>query len=173
MTNCLACRYPKNDRCNHHMQRCTLLKEFGLNFTYTPETSIHRPKVAKHHKEKAKKAEKLKKEKKANEETPAAASNLFTSNTNPIPTTSAQTGRDAANLFVTIGKGGSKTTLEAEAKQAEANNLARQAKVSQDEANALVEVEENKKPTGEVRKQRHDEVSTLKVVTATTVYFNL
>ena len=36
MTNYLACRYPKNDKLNHHMQRCTLLKEFGLNITYTP-----------------------------------------------------------------------------------------------------------------------------------------
>ena len=49
-------------------------------------------------------------------------------------------------------KGGSKTTSKAEAKQAEANNLARQAKTSQDEADILVEAEENKKPTGLVRK---------------------
>ena len=152
MTHCLACRYAKNDKCSHHMQRCTVLKEFGLNFTYTPETDIHCPKIAKHHKEKAKKAEKQKKEKKANEETPSAASNLTTINTNSIPTTSAQTGRDAANPFTTIGKGGSKTTSEAESKQAEANNLACQAKARQDEANALVEAEENEKPTGSVCK---------------------
>jgi len=49
-----------------------------------------------------------------------------------------------------MGKGGSKTTLEAEAKQAEANNLACQAKTSQDEADALVEAK-NEKPTGSVR----------------------
>ena len=136
------------------MKRCTLLKEFGLNFTYTPETDIHRPKVAKHHNEKAKKAEKKKKEKKANEATPAVESNpsTSTSNTNSIPNTSVQAECDAANPFVTMGKGGSKTTLEAETKQVEANNLARQAKTSQDEANTLIKGEENKKPTGSVRK---------------------
>jgi len=64
----------------------------------------------------------------------------------------AQTERDAGNPFTTVGKGGSKTTLEAEAKQTEANNLARQAKPSQNEANALVEAEGNEKPTGSVRK---------------------
>jgi len=82
MTHCLGYRYPKNDKCSHYMQRCSLLKEFGLNFMYTPETDIHRQKVAKHHKEKAKKAQKLKKDKKANGEIPAAASNPSTSNTN-------------------------------------------------------------------------------------------
>ena len=123
MTNCLACRYPKNDKLNHHMQQCTLLKEFCLNITYTPETNIHCPKVTKHHVEK-------KKDKKANEATPAAASNPTTSSTNSIHHTSAQAGRDAANTFTTVGMGGSKTTLEAEAKQAEANNLACQAKAS-------------------------------------------
>ena len=97
------------------------LKEFGLNFTYTPVTNIHRSKVAKHHNEKAKKAEKKQQEKKANEATPVAASNpsISTSNTNSIPRTSVQAGRDTANPFVTIGKGGSKTTPEAEAKYTE------------------------------------------------------
>ena len=42
--------------------------------------------------------------------------------------------------------------MEAEAKQVEANNLARQTKTSQDEANALVEAEENEKHTGSVCK---------------------
>ena len=64
----------------------------------------------------------------------------------------AQAGRDAANPFTTIRKGGSKTTLEAEAKEAEANNLVRQAKASQDEADALVDAEENEKPTGSAHK---------------------
>ena len=47
-------------------------------------------------------AEKKKQEKKANEVTPAAASNpsTSTSNTNSIPHTSAQAGRDAANPLV-------------------------------------------------------------------------
>ena len=152
MTNCLACRYPKSDKLNHHMHRCTLLKEFGLNFTYTPETDIHRPKVAKHHVEKAKKAEKKKKDKKANEDTPSAASNPPTPSTTSIPHTLAQTGRNALNPFTTVGKNGSKTTLEAEAKKAEANNLGRQAKASQDEADALVDAEEKEKPTGSARK---------------------
>mmetsp|Transcript_28205 Transcript_28205/g.31997 ORF Transcript_28205/g.31997 Transcript_28205/m.31997 type:complete len:160 (-) Transcript_28205:565-1044(-) len=66
MTHCLACQYLKNDKCIHRMQRCTLLKEFGLNFMYTPETDIHRQKVAKHHKEKAKKAEEGKEGKRGN-----------------------------------------------------------------------------------------------------------
>jgi len=116
---------------------------------------MHRPKVAKHHNKKAKKAEKKKKkEKKSNKATPAAAPNpsASTSNNNSIPHTSAQGERDAANPFFTVGKGGSKTTSEAEAKQAEANNLARQAKASQDEADALVNAEEHEKPTGSARK---------------------
>ena len=154
MTNYLACRYPKNEKLNHHIHRCTLLKEFGLNFTYTPETDIHRPKVAKHHVEKAKKAEKKKKDKKANEDTPSAASNPPTPSTTSIPHTLAQTGRNALNPFTTVGKNGSKTTLEAEAKKAEANNLGRQAKASQDEADALVDVEEKEKPTGSACNQR-------------------
>ena len=89
MTNCLACRYPKNDKLNHNMHRCTLLKEFGLNFTYTLETNIHRPKVAKHHVEKVKKAKKKKKDKKANKDTPTAASNPPTPSTTSVPHTSA------------------------------------------------------------------------------------
>ena len=89
------------------MQRCTILKEFGLNFTYTPNTNIHHPKLSKHHIEKAKKVEKEKKEKKTNEAVAAAASNpsISTSNTNLIPTTSAQTGRDAVNPFTMGGRG--------------------------------------------------------------------
>ena len=38
-------------------------------------------------------------------------------------------------------------------KQAEANNLVRQVKTSQDEADALVKAEENEKPTGSVCKE--------------------
>ena len=128
MTNWLACRYPKNDQCNHHMQHCTLLNEFSLNFTYTPETNIHRPKVEKHHNEKAKKAEKKKKEKKANEASTAAVSDPSTSTS--IPTTLAQIGCDAGNPFTTMGKGGSKIKSDAKSKQAEANSLACQDKAS-------------------------------------------
>ena len=118
MTIFLVCRYPNNNQCNHHMQQCTLLKEFGFNFTYTPNTEIHCPKVAKHHNEKAKKTEKKKKKKKASDATPAAASNppASTSNTNWIPYISAQAGCNAANTFVTVGKGNSKTISKAEAK---------------------------------------------------------
>ena len=118
MTNCLACRYPKNDKLNHHMQQYNILKEFGLNFTYTPETNICPPKVAKHHNEKAKKAEKKKKEKKAHEPAAAAASNPSTptSNNNSIPTTSVQSGRAAVNLFTMVGKNGGNAKTEAEAK---------------------------------------------------------
>jgi len=46
MTNCLACRYPKNDTCNHHMHKCPLLEEFGLTVTYNPEKDQHREKVS-------------------------------------------------------------------------------------------------------------------------------
>ena len=125
------------------MQQCNLLKEVSLNIIYRPETYIHCPKVAKHHVEKAKKVEKKKKYKKANEATPAAVLNPSTSRTNSIPQTSAQVGRDAANSFTAIEKGSSKPTLEAEAKQAEVNNLTRQAKASQDEASVLVNTEDN------------------------------
>ena len=45
-----------------------------------------------------------------------------------------------------MGKGSSKTKSDAESKQAEANNLVCQAKVSQDEAVILATVEENEKP---------------------------
>ena len=149
MTNCLACQYPKNDKLNNHMYRYALLKEFGLNFTYTLETDSHCPKVAKHHIKKAKKAEKKKKkDKKANKDTPTAASNLPIPSTNWILRTSAQTGRNATNPFTTVGKGGSKTTSKAEAKQVQANNSDRQAKASQDDADALVDAEEKEKPTG-------------------------
>ena len=135
------------------MNRCTLLKELGLNFTYTPKTDIHRLKVVKHHVKKAKKVEKKKKQgKKANEDTPTAASNPPTPSTTSIFDTSAQTGRNATNPFTMVGKNGSKMTSEVEAKQAEANNLASQAKASQDEADALVDVEEKEKPTGSARK---------------------
>ena len=158
MTNCLAYQYSKNDQCNQHIQRCTLLKEFGLNFTYTPETDIHRPKVAKHHNETAKKAEKKKKEKKANEASSADASNPSTStsntNTNLIPTTLVHSGRDAVNPFTTVGKNGGNAKLEGEAKQAEANNLVCQVKASQDKANALVEAENNKKSVGSISKAK-------------------
>ena len=55
MVNFLVCRYPKNNWYNHHMQRCTLVKESGLNFTYTPETDIHLEQTKKHHIQKTKK----------------------------------------------------------------------------------------------------------------------
>ena len=154
MTNCLACRYPKNDRLNHHMQNCNLLKEFGLTFTYDPATDQHRPKTRKHHKDKKRKEEKRKKDEKANEETPSAASNPTTTPaaTSSIPTTSVQTGRKATNPFTTVGKNGGDAASEAEAKQAEANNLARQAKASQDEADALADAAETNTRTGSARK---------------------
>ena len=55
-------------------------------------------------------------------------------------------------LFTTVGKNGSNTNSEAEAKQAKANNIARQAKESQEEADALADAEEKEKPTESARK---------------------
>merc|ERR1712238_84560 len=121
--------------------------------TYTPETDIHRPKVAKHHVEKSKKAEKKKRDKKVTENTPPVSPTPPPPTppaASSIPPTSVQTGRKATNPFTTVGKNGGNATSEAEAKQAEANNLARQAKASQDEADALAD--EEAKPTGSVRK---------------------
>lgn len=36
MTNCLACRYPKNDPSSHHLDNCTVLKDFGFIITCNP-----------------------------------------------------------------------------------------------------------------------------------------
>ena len=80
------------------MQRCTLVKEFGLNFTYTPETDIHLEQTKKHHIQKTKKYAKKQKEKKEAEETAAAVATPSTS----ILVTSAQAGRNTANPFTTV-----------------------------------------------------------------------
>ncbi|OEU11655.1 hypothetical protein FRACYDRAFT_244773 [Fragilariopsis cylindrus CCMP1102] len=101
MTNCLACRYPKNDPCNHHMHKCPLLAEFGLTVTYDPTKDQHGESLSNRFKQRGQaKAAKLKK---------AAEATAATS-------TPAQAPTPVAEGFQTVGKNGKdvKTTTEKE-----------------------------------------------------------
>jgi hypothetical protein len=100
MTNCLACRYPKNDTCNHHMYKCPLLEEVGFTVTYDPEKDQHREKVSNRFKQRAQ--EKQRKAAKA-----AAATTATTATAKPT---------QVAGSFQTVGKNGKdiKTTTEKE-----------------------------------------------------------
>ena len=101
MTNCLACRYPKNDPCNHHMHKCPLLAEFGLTVTYDPTKDQHRESLSNRFKQRGQaKAAKLKQ---------AAEATAATS-------TPAQAPTPVAEGFQTVGKNGKdvKTTTEKE-----------------------------------------------------------
>ena len=98
MTNCLACRYPKNDRLNHHMQRCNILKEYGLTVTYDTSTNKHRDDTKKHHIDKAKKPAKRQQERKdADRATPSTETGSTS-----ILNISAQAGGEAINPFKTV-----------------------------------------------------------------------
>ena len=93
------------------MQRCSILKEFGLNVTYNPVTNKHWEDTKKHHIDKAKKAAKKQAEKKdADGKTPTAEDKIILS-------TSAQDGGQATNPFITVGPGGKATQTAGETKK--------------------------------------------------------
>ena len=95
------------------MQRCSLLKEFGLTVTYDPANDKHREDTKKHHIHKAKKAAKKQAEKKdADGKTPTAEDKT-------IPSTLAQARGQATNPFTTVGPGGKATQTAGETKKVE------------------------------------------------------
>jgi hypothetical protein len=106
MTNCLACRYPKNDACNHHMHKCPLLEEFGLTVTYDPEKDQHQEKVSNRFKQLA--------QEKQGKAAKAAATTTTTTTTNQT---------QVAESFKTVGKNGKETTTTTEKTLAEKKNL--------------------------------------------------
>ena len=114
MTNCLACRYPKNDVCNHHMHNCGLLEEFGLTVTYDPEKDQHREKVSKRIKQRARDSDKKK-------QAAAIVAGASAPASTPAPATS--TGTEG---YQTVGKNGKDVKTNQDKVAAEKKNVASQ-----------------------------------------------